>query len=179
MIKTCRTCRLEKLATEFYQSKGRIRSACKACTRAYWDGRRALKRAYDVAYYHANKERRKAAALAWRAENRDRWADYSRIYRASNPEQFATYYRARYGRRVTGALPFTTAQLDARMSMFGRKCWMCGGPFEHVDHVKPLAKGGRHMLANLRPACGPCNGKKRDRWTGARGISTMRRTPCQ
>ncbi|MGX7727586.1 HNH endonuclease [Rhodococcus sp. 5G237] len=33
-----------------------------------------------------------------------------------------------------------------------------------VDHVKPINKGGPHMLANLRPACGPCNSRKRDQW---------------
>jgi len=50
------------------------------------------------------------------------------------------------------------------MSYWGNKCWMCEGPFEHVDHVKPLSKGGPHILANLRPACASCNASKNDRW---------------
>ena len=64
-----------------------------------------------------------------------------------------------------GALlvPFTEKQLDARMSVFGYRCAYCGGPFEHVDHVKPLSKGGPHCLSNLRPACAPCNGGKADK----------------
>ncbi len=41
---------------------------------------------------------------------------------------------------------------------------MCGGPFEEVDHVKPIAKGGWHALANLRPACFRCNNQKSDKW---------------
>jgi len=32
-----------------------------------------------------------------------------------------------------------------------------------LDHVIPLSKGGQHTKANVVPACGPCNSKKRDR----------------
>ena len=47
-------------------------------------------------------------------------------------------------------------------------CYICGIPFAevavHLDHVKPLAKGGPHLLSNLRPACELCNLRKADRW---------------
>jgi 5-methylcytosine-specific restriction endonuclease McrA len=49
------------------------------------------------------------------------------------------------------------------MSMFAG-CWLCGGPREQVDHVKPIAAGGSHILANLRPICGSCNQKKWATW---------------
>ena len=44
--------------------------------------------------------------------------------------------------------------------MFGNKCWICGGPFQEIDHVIPLAKGGLHTLSNLRPSCTYCNRSK-------------------
>lgn len=66
--------------------------------------------------------------------------------------------------RAATVAPFTREQLAARMAYFGNRCWICAGPFEQVDHVKPLAKGGPHMLANLRPSCAPCNNRKRARW---------------
>lgn len=66
-------------------------------------------------------------------------------------------------KRNTMVLPFTDEQVRKRMSMFPG-CWMCGGPFEHIEHVKPLAAGGPHILANLRPSCGPCNLSKGYRW---------------
>lgn len=43
-------------------------------------------------------------------------------------------------------------------------CWVCGGEATQVDHVKPIAAGGAHILANLRPICGQCNQRKKDKW---------------
>ena len=55
---------------------------------------------------------------------------------------------------------FSPDELRQRMALWGDACWMCGGPFEHVDHVIPLSDGGWHCLANLRPACAGCNTRK-------------------
>ena len=61
--------------------------------------------------------------------------------------------------------PFTQEQQDARWSMWGGCCWMCGiaGATEE-DHVKPLSAGGSHTLSNLRPICKSCNASKRASW---------------
>lgn len=58
----------------------------------------------------------------------------------------------------------TRAQIQARRDYFGNACWMCGGPSEHMDHVKPIARGGLNLASNLRPACAKCNGLKSDLW---------------
>lgn len=42
-------------------------------------------------------------------------------------------------------------------------CVYCGAPAEHVDHVRPLTRGGREHADNLVPACGRCNRSKHDR----------------
>lgn len=72
-------------------------------------------------------------------------------------------FRRRSREAVVAMVPFTPEQLGQRLSMFPG-CWMCGGPADQVDHVKPVSKGGGHMLANLRPACRSCNSSKKDRW---------------
>ena len=63
-------------------------------------------------------------------------------------------YRAR--KREATIVGFTAEQLAARIAYYGNRCWLC--------HVKPLAKGGPHMLSNLRPACSSCNRAKSDKW---------------
>ncbi|HKE76652.1 MAG TPA: HNH endonuclease [Acidimicrobiales bacterium] len=40
----------------------------------------------------------------------------------------------------------------------GRRCYRCGGYADTVDHIVPIAQGGRRLdPANLRPACRHCN----------------------
>jgi 5-methylcytosine-specific restriction endonuclease McrA len=61
---------------------------------------------------------------------------------------------------------YTAEHVNARMSYWGNKCWMCGCDAETVDHVKPLSKGGKDCPANFRPACGKCNSTKNAKWYG-------------
>lgn len=56
------------------------------------------------------------------------------------------------------------ARRENRRAYYGGLCWMCGKPAEHLDHVKPLSKGGSHLPCNLRPACASCNYKKSNKW---------------
>lgn len=85
------------------------------------------------------------------------------------PEQVATKRAAarRYIARKRNAftIPYTAEQLESKVSYWGDRCWICQtDSWTQIDHVKPLAKGGPDMLANLRPACSACNQSKRDKW---------------
>ena len=51
----------------------------------------------------------------------------------------------------------TPEQLEARLEYYGYGCAYCPGPYEHIDHVIPLSKGGTGWPANLVPACKSCN----------------------
>lgn len=52
------------------------------------------------------------------------------------------------------------AALSLVVEAYGNACVYCQGPVEHIDHLVPLAGGGRHCVSNLRPACGGCNTSK-------------------
>lgn len=54
--------------------------------------------------------------------------------------------------------------LQARIDYYGGRCWMCRAPWQCIDHVKPLSRGGSNWPANLRPACTSCNASKHNRW---------------
>lgn len=39
-------------------------------------------------------------------------------------------------------------------------CHWCGAPATTADHLLAVARGGTHALANLVPACSPCNSSR-------------------
>ncbi len=93
--------------------------------------------------------RRRATSARWAKANRDR---------KSAAEQ---------GRRVlllglqSAVDPATWA---AMVEVAGGRCGYCGieAPLT-MDHRVPLSRGGRHEIANLIPACKPCNSRKHTR----------------
>jgi len=63
--------------------------------------------------------------------------------------------------------PMPPAKVQARIDFYGGRCYICGvEDATTIDHVKPIAKGGPHIPANLRPCCLSCNSRKRDIWEG-------------
>lgn len=36
-------------------------------------------------------------------------------------------------------------------------CAYCGDPSAHTDHIVPLSRGGKHVMANLQRLCAQCN----------------------
>lgn len=87
------------------------------------------------------------------------------MWRLNNPEKSTAAGRRRYARlKAAPTIPFTYEQLMSRMRYWGNRCWVCGGPFEAIDHVKPISKGGAHALMNLRPICTADNSSKKDQW---------------
>lgn len=101
----------------------------------------------------------------WRAANYERDRENARRWQRANPEKNAEWSRRYHAQKLkVFTLPFSVEDLAARMGYWGNRCWMCRGPFEAVDHVKPLSKGGAHILSNLRPACVSCNSSKKDKW---------------
>jgi 5-methylcytosine-specific restriction endonuclease McrA len=144
----------------------------------YKSRERALE--HHRAWHAANREKTRERNARWREQNPERRRETQRLWYAADPTKklasvkrwqdankdkvYANVRRRQARKAAAPTVKFSVEALAARMAYFGDRCWMCGGPFQHIDHVKPLNKGGAHMLANLRPACAPCNLKKGDRW---------------
>lgn len=134
------------------------------------------KREWDI----KNRDRLNAQARARYARDPQRAMDTSRRWQKRNAEKIREGDRRRYSedpakfrirdnlRRARIAtvqsIPFTPEQLQQKFAYYGNRCYLCGGDAEAMDHVKPIARGGPHMLANLRPACKSCNSRKGARW---------------
>lgn len=131
-------------------------------------GNREKALAYGRRYYAENAEHLRAVSREWGQEHRDEVTERARKWRDANRERHRETSRERARRRRAQlndvlVLPFTDDQLTARLSMFAG-CWICGGDADTIDHVKPVSKGGAHILSNIRPACQPCNTRKKDKW---------------
>ena len=131
----------------------------------YW-GDVERRREYARHRYHLDPESSLKRNAAWRANDPEGRREYNRRYYRENKPRF---YEAARRREIAVAnatvVRFSAEQLAERLSMFPG-CWICGDRADvmHIDHVKPLSKGGPHMLSNLRPACAPCNLSKAAQW---------------
>lgn len=158
------------------------RETLRAYQRQWYENNREDWRAYQRHWYAAHRATYRERRRRWYAENREEHNERSRrhydankesyhartrAWERSHPERQAETQRRRRARKLgTSVASITPELLDAKLAYWGWTCWMCGGEPKAWDHVKPLSKGGAHMLANLRPACRSCNSVKGSRWAG-------------
>lgn len=184
--KQCTACRVTRAYTEFNRraaSVDGLQPRCRDCEREAKALRYVANREAILAdmrrRYAANPEKKRQVAREWAVKYPDRVRSRVKAWQQANPEKLRAYGRTtrerypdkrreytrirRARKRAVPTVPFTTEQLTRRMSIFPG-CWICAGPKDAVDHVKPIVRGGPHMLANLRPICRRCNSSKRDRW---------------
>ena len=81
-------------------------------------------------------------------------------YREKNPDKVREWSSTRHSRK-TGRLPNGT--IKSKMEAQGYECVYCKVSVKekyHVDHIVPLAKGGKHEPSNIQILCPSCNLKK-------------------
>ena len=88
-----------------------------------------------------------------------------------NPIKRAVHHQNRRARMVGKV---SADEWRAVLERFEFRCAYCGAAGKlTMDHVQPLAKGGRHEPSNLVPACPTCNSRKHTRlWRPATQFST-------
>ncbi len=133
----------------------------------------------------ASEYKAKCAKLRqWRLETLKKHVEQQALRRkakASRRKLRAEHQRrakVRRGRLGATALEeFSQVQLGRRIKMLGERCLYCGGPYQHLDHLVPVAAGGRHALWNLAPSCRACNTSKGDSdpiaWVEKRAINKI------
>jgi 5-methylcytosine-specific restriction endonuclease McrA len=134
---------------------------CRRWTEENPEGRKQIRNGWVA----RNSEQMKATREDWRRRHPEAGRISRRKAKKKNPVANRASVRKRKARmRGNQVASFTPSQLASRLAYFGNRCWMCGGSADSIDHVKPISKGGAHMLCNLRPACMPCNSMKNDQW---------------
>lgn len=114
-------------------------------------------------YYARNKARCDERNRAYAEKNYAKIREWQKLYLEQNPDKkkaWSVNSKANRRLREKTAFPVTPVQLAQKLSMYGNLCWICADGANEVDHVIALARGGLHILANLRPICGLCNRRK-------------------
>lgn len=89
---------------------------------------------------------------------------YARASYARDPTPWKEGARRRKLRLRRALGSHTTAEWREKVALFGDCCAYCGEarPLTR-DHKLPLIRGGTDDVANIVPACSPCNARKRAR----------------
>ena len=159
-MKVCSRCQEAKPLDSFHRDKstrdGRV-GQCKAC-----------KKLADQGYFLANRDHRLALMREYAKTYEP--PEHVKQYRADYQRTHAARYREHNRRRrvrVAGnpVAVISDTLIEAKLAYWGWRCWMCRSEtIEEMDHVKPVARGGAHLLCNLRPTCRSCNRRKATRW---------------
>jgi len=144
----------------------------------YWNNREKLL-AKNSEYRKAFHEKRKATVNKSYRKHRDHVLEYHhKRYREDperhnamvkdwgqrNPDKLLSYVHARRARRESNGGSYTADEWNALKAKYGHQCLCCGRKEPEtrltVDHVIPIAKGGRSSIDNIQPLCRPCNARK-------------------
>jgi 5-methylcytosine-specific restriction endonuclease McrA len=168
MIKICNKCRQALPLAQFSRSSGRksgVRAECKKCVARYRRENNAERVEYNRRWQAANPGRYPAYLTEYRRRNLDRLQAAERQY-AKTERGKITRTAAEHKRRARkrGESAPTTEEITRILA--ARSCHLCGRRFTAkrpatLDHVIPLAKGGKHEVSNLAAAHGSCNNRKR------------------
>lgn len=168
---TCKECRNAKLRARYPEQAEKIQARNKQWRE---DNREQyLQKARDYAaankermnetsrqWAAANKETANARSIEWRKANRARVNEAAKERREAAPEKQRTIVRNRRAKlKVSGEhTPANVAKLWERQAGV---CNGCGCDLNasgyHVDHVRPIAKGGSNGPENLQLLCPTCN----------------------
>lgn len=179
--KICTKCGEEFPATsEFFniQKRGKfgLRSICKPCVAKYRQVNKVKITAQAKRYRQINKEkllvqRRKyqqvnkekitAQQRRYQQINREKIAVRQKKYRKDNPDKINNW-TAKYRAKKFNQTPVLTEEQEHQMKLIYKKCYGLGSDW-HVDHIRPISKGGLHHIDNLQIVTAQYNLQKHDK----------------
>jgi len=112
-------------------------------------------------YYINNKDRLKRKSNRYYHENKDRMMATQRAYYKANPERYKVHSNNRRKILNEALGKYTYKQWQDKIEYFGFRCYLCNeslkGKTIHIEHRKPISRGGSNWIANIAPACKKCN----------------------
>ena len=152
--------------------RGGLKAQCRECKRAEHDpdyyrrwreANRERKASSDKAYVERNREKLEVYWKAYREEHREWLAQWQKRYRKEHPEMYRQYGREKYARRKAAEGSYTRDEVWQMYEDQGGLCAYCETPLFgsfQVEHMIPIARGGRNDWSNIAIACKDCNQSK-------------------
>lgn len=187
--KLCRKCGETKPLDEFHktnQIKSGYGTWCEVCYKKY-----------HANYYHKNEEVVKDRAKRHHVENKDKhilqmkqWViqnraksrEIKKAWKKKNPEKVQEHHRKRRTQIKESGDSITFREWSDLKKFYNYTCLCCRRTEPEIklelDHVLPIALGGRHVIENAQPLCRSCNAAKYTKHIDYRP-AFMKRNGCE
>jgi 5-methylcytosine-specific restriction endonuclease McrA len=154
-MKSCEFCKLKKPLIAFSKyktTKDGFARRCKECEK---------ERKYR--YQKENAELYSIKRKLYRQKNKEAITAYHRLWTQKNLLKKNLYsHKRRNLLKENGSFEIIAKDIKR---LKASDCFYCGSKDNlQIDHIIPIAKGGRHSIGNLVMACQPCNGSKNDKF---------------
>lgn len=107
-----------------------------------------------------NKEHKSQVGKIWYENNKERKRNAQRIWNLNNKDKIRTHYQNRKSR--VGGQKISSSDVRKILVLQKGCCAVCKTVLDsyEIDHVVPLALGGKHEFSNLQMLCQHCNRTK-------------------
>jgi 5-methylcytosine-specific restriction endonuclease McrA len=131
----------------YHRDKEPFKRSRKKYFTKHWAKVAASRKAYKLRNVENERRVQRRVRQAYYKRNKAKWINFKLVRRArerTTPEEMAK----------------CEAFISTARARKVKTCYYCGSDFRetpHIDHVIPLAGGGKHELSNLCTSCDACN----------------------
>ena len=153
-------------------NRDKMKVYSKAYNKAYREVNKEKEKEYRKEYNQANKEKLSAYHKAWYEDNKEKIKTQNKAWKEANKGKVNAGVQAYQTKKKERN--YITSSEDKQMAewvyIMRSKLTETTDIVWHVDHIKPLSKGGKHSLNNLQivPATWNLqkNNNNEERWNG-------------
>ena len=115
-------------------------------------------------YEIKNAKKMREQRVRWVAENKERVSNVLNAWRKENHERTLMHKKVRRARKRANGGKLSSGIIDRLMILQRSKCACCHADLKctnyHLDHMMPLARGGKNEDLNIQLLCPTCNMSK-------------------